>query len=169
MNWIINLIIYQITWFVCVLGGNDYSWIPLTFLGIHLYLSHYRKADIILIISLFFIGLLIDGTLKALGLFSFTSDSFPIPYWLMVVWLVLATLPNHSLAWMKKRPFLSAFFGALGGPLAYWAGVRLGAASFNWPLLQSIFTLAVVWALLWPLVMLLSNFLLPEEKGKAMN
>jgi hypothetical protein len=166
MNWIINLIIYQITWFVCVLGGNDLAWIPLTFLGIHLYLSQHRKADVILIISLFFIGLLIDGTLKALGLFSFTSDSFPIPYWLMVVWLVLATLPNHSLAWMKKRPFLSAFFGALGGPLAYWAGVRLGAASFDWPLLQSMITLAIVWALLWPLVMLFSNFLLPEEKEK---
>jgi hypothetical protein len=67
---------------------------------------------------------------------------------------------------MKKRPFLSGFFGALGGPLAYWAGVRLGAASFNWPLLQSIITLAVVWALLWPLVMLFSNFILPEKKQK---
>jgi hypothetical protein len=164
MNWIINLIIYQVTWFICVLGGNNLSWIPLLFLGIHIYLSQYKKADVILIISLFIVGILIDGTLKTLGLFSFTSDSFPIPYWLMVVWLVLATLPNHSLAWMKKRLFLSAFFGALGGPLAYWAGVRLGAASFNWPLLQSFITLAVVWALLWPLVMFFSNVLLPQEK-----
>ncbi|MBT8361137.1 MAG: DUF2878 domain-containing protein, partial [Deltaproteobacteria bacterium] len=98
MNWFINLIIYQITWFICVLGGNDLSWIPLIFLGIHLYLSPYRKADSMLIIALFCVGIVIDGTLKVLGLFNFTSDSFPIPYWLMVVWLVLATLPNHSLA-----------------------------------------------------------------------
>lgn len=164
MNWILNLIIYQLTWFICVFGGNSLAWIPLIFLGVHISLSQCKKADIILIISLFIIGIVIDGTLKALGLFSFTSDSFPIPYWLMVIWLALATLPNHSLAWMKKRLFLSAFFGALGGPLAYWAGVRLGAASFDWPLLQSIVTIAVVWALLWPLVMLFSNMLLPQEK-----
>jgi hypothetical protein len=45
------------------------------------------------------------------------------------------------------------FFGALGGPLAYWAGVRLGAASFTWSLLSSLGILAIVWALLWPEVM----------------
>jgi hypothetical protein len=48
---------------------------------------------------------------------------------------------------------LSALFGAFGGPLAYWAGVRLGAAAFHWPLLSSLMLLAVVWAFLWAGVM----------------
>ena len=48
---------------------------------------------------------------------------------------------------------LSALFGALGGPLAYWAGVRLGASTFHWPLLSSLALLAVVWAFLWTGVM----------------
>lgn len=59
----------------------------------------------------------------------------------------------HSLAWMKKQILLSTLFGALGGPLAYWAGVRLGAATFHWPLLSSLALLAVAWAFLWTGVM----------------
>jgi hypothetical protein len=54
---------------------------------------------------------------------------------------------------MKKQILLSVLLGALGGPLAYWAGVRLGAATFHWPILSSLALLAVIWALLWTGVM----------------
>lgn len=105
---------------------------------------------------LFVAGLLIDGTLQQIGFFSFTETGFPIPFWLLVIWLGLAITPHHSLAWLKNRPLLSMVFGALGGSIAYWGGVRLGAAHFNWALIPSLCTLAVTWGLLWPLVMYLS-------------
>jgi hypothetical protein len=53
--------------------------------------------------------------------------------------------------------------GALGGPLAYWAGVRLDAATFNWPLLPSLLLLAIVWGALMPGVMHLSRRLASER------
>ena len=81
----------------------------------------------------------------------------------MGVWTTFATLPNHSLAWHKKRLGLAALLGAVGGPLAYWAGVRLGAATFNWPLLPSLLLLAAIWGILMPGVMRLSSRLAPER------
>jgi hypothetical protein len=153
MNPFINVGINQAIWFLCVLGGNGGALFALPLLVLNIFLSRHKRADLQLIGLLLFIGALIDGTLQAIGFFSFISAGFPIPLWLAVIWVALAALPHHSLAWMKNRILLSALFGALGGPLAYWAGVRLGAAAFHWPLLSSLSLFAVVWAILWSGVM----------------
>jgi hypothetical protein len=112
-------------------------------------------------------GLVIDGGLQLSGFFRFTAAALPIPLWLVVIWLALATLPHHSLAWMKGRPLLSAALGAIGGPLAYWAGVRLDAAAFSWPLLPSLLLLAVIWAALWPAVMFFAGKLCPGSPASS--
>jgi hypothetical protein len=153
MNPFINVGINQAIWFLCVLGGNGGALFALPLLVVNILLSPQKRADLQMIGLLLLIGVVIDGTLQAIGFFSFSSGGFPIPLWLAVVWVALAALPHHSLAWMKKRILLSVLFGSLGGPLAYWAGVRLGAATFHWPLLSSLALLAVVWALLWTGVM----------------
>ena len=163
MNWLVNFAIYQAAWFVCVLGGDAWAWIAPVLLAVHLYLSPCRRADLLLAGVLLLAGLAIDGTLRAIGFISFDSTFVPIPLWLMGVWLTFAILPNHSLAWLKNRLRLSAILGALGGPLAYWAGVRLDAATFNWPLLPSLLLLAIVWAALMPGVIRLSSRLAPKR------
>ncbi len=156
MNPLINLAINQAIWFLCVLGGNAGALFALPLLVLNIRLSPHKRADRQMMGLLLLMGILIDGTLQAIGFFSFTSTGVPIPLWLAVIWAALAALPHHSLAWMKKRMVLSAIFGALGGPLAYWAGVRLGAATFHWPLLSSLALLAVVWAFLWAGVMVVA-------------
>lgn len=113
-----------------------------------------------------FLGILVDGTLQQVRFFEFTQKGFPIPFWLMVIWLGLAITPHHSLAWLKKRPLLWSVLGAMGGPVAYWAGVRLGVASFNWPLLQALAFLAFIWAFIWTLVMYFSVISGTEEDEK---
>lgn len=153
MNIIVNVVTYQAVWFLCVLGETRGALVGLLLLGLHLFFSPIRMLDLKMMGILLVVGLGIDGILHALGFFSFNVAARPIPFWLLVIWLALAILPHHSLAWLKSRFLLSAFFGALGGPLAYWAGVRLGAAYFNWSLLASLGTLAIIWAFLWPAVM----------------
>lgn len=153
MRMFANLIIYQTVWLVCVLFGNAgalYAW-PL--LVLHLLLSDKKEADLKMMGLLLTVGLVIDGSLQTFDFFSFSNSGWPIPGWLMLIWLALATLPHHSLAWLQGRPLLSAAFGAIGGPLAYWSGVKLGIAIFHWPLIPALVTLAVIWALLWPAVM----------------
>ena len=165
MNWLVNLLIYNLIWLICVLGGNSLAWLGLILVAGHFLVSPSRRRDALLATVMLVIGVIVDGTLVGIGFFSFIPDQFPIPLWLATIWLALATLPNHSLSWMKARPLLSALFGALGGPLAYWGGVRLGAATLNWPLLESLLLLAVVWGLLWPLIMLLSTLDKKKEQS----
>jgi hypothetical protein len=170
MNILLNVAIYQLVWFLCVLGETRGAWLGLLLLGLHLFLSPIRRQDLKMMGILLVVGLGIDGVLHTLGFFSFNVAARPIPFWLLVIWLALAILPHHSLAWLKSRPFLSAFFGALGGPLAYWAGVRLGVAHFNWSLPSSLGTLAIVWALLWPAVMYLAAMdYAPQSKTNEIN
>jgi len=162
MNVLLNILIYQVIWFLCVIGETRGAILALPLLGLHLYFSQNRKADLQLMAAFLVAGLIIDGSLHGVGFFRFEAPARPIPFWLIVVWLALATLPHNSLSWLKGRPFLSALFGAAGGPLAYWAGVRLGVADFNWPLLPSLLLLAVIWALLWSGAIYFAGKTVPE-------
>lgn len=153
MNLILNIAIYQAVWFLCIRFGDIGALFSLPLLALHLQLSDKRKADVKMMGLLLLAGLVIDGSLNTAGFFKFNAPAYPIPFWLVIIWIGLATLVHHSLAWLKPRPLLCAVFGALGGPLAYLAGVRMGAAAFNWGLSPSLIILAAIWASFWPGVM----------------
>lgn len=165
MNIVANFALYQIAWFLCVFLENMGGLIAFSLLFLHLYLSPTKRADLRLMGLLLLAGLIMDGILFFAGFLKFNAPSLPIPFWLAVIWLFLATLPHHSLNWLKKRPLLSAIFGAVGGPLAYWAGVRIGAAQFGWELPLSFTVLAGLWAILWPLVMWFADHEIPRERS----
>ncbi len=156
MNIFVNILIYQGVWFLGVLYGDRGGLIALALLTLHFVLSPRRLADMKMIAFFVAAGLFIDSCMQLFDVLTFFAPSRPIPFWLVVIWAGLATLPLHGLRWMQGRHFLNVFFGALGGPLAYWAGVRLGAASFPQSMLFSLVVLAVVWAVFWPLAMQVS-------------
>lgn len=151
---LLNAVLYQTIWLTCILGGFAGAFIGLVLLGLHLGFSQNRREDLKLILVFLFTGLLVDGTLHCIGFFSFTQSGWPIPFWLAVIWMGLAVTVNHSLSWLKGRFLPALIFGALGGPLAYWAGVRLGAATFLWSLPASLLFLSVIWSILAPLLFL---------------
>lgn len=161
---VINVLTYQIVWFLCVFMGNVGGFLSLFLLALHLLRSRCAREDLKMMFVLLLIGLVVDGAIRYGGIISFKVDGFPIPFWLAVIWLALAILPHHSLNWLKGRPVLSIVFAAVGGPLAYWAGVRFGSAEFNSPVPVSLALLAVVWAVLWPLAMAAANHILPRER-----
>lgn len=160
---LLNVILYQVVWFLCVFKENQGALIALVFLVAHLFFSPYRIKDMRMMAVLLAVGTLIDGTLYLAGFMTYNVQALPIPFWLAVVWLALATLPHHSLKWLKGRILLSSLLGALGGPLAYWAGVKAGAASFTLPLISSLTLLAVIWGVLWPFTMYIANKDLPKN------
>lgn len=162
MNILVNILLYQAIWFLCVFMETKGGFISLLLLALHLYFSPCRVKDIRMMAFLLAIGIVIDGALYLCGFMTYNVRALPIPFWLAVVWLGLATLPHHSLKWLKGRLLLSSFFGALGGPLAYWAGVKAGAASFALPLVPSLALLAFIWGVLWPFTMYIANKDLPK-------
>lgn len=161
---VINVIIYELGWACCVLGA---AWsYPLSGGGLallliltHLWLAEDRRGEIHLILVVILLGLLIDGGQQALGLFRFKPDELGLflPVWVLVIWAQFATLLHYALSWLSTRYLPAVLFGALGGPLAYGGGIRLGAAEFGSRPLFSLSLLAIIWALLLPLLVWLSG------------
>ena len=50
---------------------------------------------------------------------------------------------------LRRRPLLGLVFGAVAGPLSFWAGQRLGAASFP-DTTRALVVLSAGWAVLMP-------------------
>lgn len=163
MRLIANAIAYQAVWFLGILWANPGAMVGCCIILILLGTSKRRDDDLKMIGFLMFLGVLVDGTLQQVGFFTFKSPGLPIPVWLLVIWMGLAMTIHHSLSWLKDKLLLAAILGGLGGPLAYWAGTRTGAASFNWSLPSSLLLLAIVWSLVFPTIMLFSKKIQPVQ------
>ena len=72
-----------------------------------------------------------------------------------MLWMIFAMTLNHSLAWLSQKIYLSILFGALGGPLAYIAGEKLGAISLLST--NSIISLSIGWAVITPILLIIAN------------
>jgi len=160
---IINFILFQAAWFICVLGASyNQTYLALTLsiiiLLIHFSLIKKRMLDVKLIIIAGLIGLLFDGALLNFDLIIYNDPGLPYPFtpiWIVMLWMTFAMTLNHSLAWLSQKYYLSILFGAIGGPLAYIAGEKLGAITLLST--NSIITLSVGWALITPILLIIAN------------
>ncbi len=156
---LLNFIAFQVAWFACVLGGaNDRAlagtMVVAAVIGLHLALAQRPLPEALLIAVAAVIGLAWDSGLVALGLMSYPSGNFApglAPYWIVAMWALFATSLNLSMAWLKDRPWMAALFGAVGGPLAYLAGERLGGLQMPDPVL-ALGAQALGWAVLLPML-----------------
>lgn len=152
---IINVVLYQGGWFSCILGAKlgfpiSGAVAALSLLVVHVLLADARKAEIQLILLTCLLGVVVDSLQQAAGLLTFKTDpGWPLwlPLWLFVIWAQFASLLRFALNWLAGRYLLGALFGAFGGPLAYWGGIHLGAATFGDSPQLTLASLAVVWAL----------------------
>jgi hypothetical protein len=58
---------------------------------------------------------------------------------------------NGCVAWLHHRYVLAGLLGAIGGPLSYFGGLKLGAATTDQPMLLVLGVIAVIYALVTPL------------------
>lgn len=161
---LLNFAAFQLGWFACVLGGaNDLALAGTlavaVVVAVHLSMAQRPGPEALLVAVAAVIGLAWDSTLVALGLMSYPSGNFApglAPHWIVAMWALFATSLNLSMAWLKGRPRLAALFGAVGGPLAYLAGERLGGLEMSDPVL-ALGAQAVGWAVILPLLTLLAD------------
>ncbi|MCG6896887.1 MAG: DUF2878 domain-containing protein [Thiocapsa sp.] len=153
-----NLIAFQIGWLACVLGGaHDLPWLGVGVVALvaalHLRLSSDWAREAALLVIVGIIGALWDGLLVRFGFLEYPSGMilpWLAPVWIIAMWVSFATTLNVALAWLKGRWYLATLFGAVGGPLAYYAGAKLGGVRFP-DLLVSMAVLAGGWSFLMPL------------------
>ena len=156
-----NLALYQAGWLACVLGGaRGRPWLGAA-AGLALVLAHLalveRRAEEAKFVALAALaGTAVDSAQQAAGTVALPSGHYAAwlcPAWLTVLWAQFATLPCHSLAWFAGRPAACALLGATGGPLAFFAGERLGGVTFPSGRAVGYGVLALVWAAAFPLLM----------------
>ncbi|PNA03776.1 MULTISPECIES: DUF2878 domain-containing protein [unclassified Pseudomonas] len=153
-----NAVLFQIGWLACVLGGNSlWLLLALTVLVIHLcWISSWAQEGR-LILSVVIIGTAVDSVLRGFGVFEFKDLSPLIPLWLMLLWALFATTLRHCLQWSASPWWLASLLGAAGGALSYGAGGRLAGVQFPFGELPTLIGIALLWALLFPLLHQLSR------------
>jgi hypothetical protein len=159
MHALVNFTFFQIAWFACVLGGaHMVPWVgPLVValvVGYHLQRAQAPTLEALLLSAAAVIGTVFDSILVASGWLQYPSGQWHAlmaPYWIIAMWVAFATTLNVSLNWLKGRPLLSIVFGAIGGPLAYLAGSKLGGVTVVDPV-WAYSALAVGWAVVTPLL-----------------
>lgn len=156
---IINFSLFQLGWFVCILGAaHNYVYeailIALGLIIFHLKVTHKKGADVRLFIYAVLIGSVFDGFLQFQQYILYNNPGWPYPLpplWILIMWGIFAMTLNHSLKWMQGRIVISILFGLIGGPLAYLAGEKLGAITIMST--SSLYILALGWAIITPLLM----------------
>jgi hypothetical protein len=169
-----NFLAFEAAWFAAVTGGAAgrgalMSLTVVLVVAIHLFLNRARlRGEIQLILAVTVFGVLLEAGFMAAGLISYagTAEGQVLPpVWIAALWFGFATLPNASLAWLKGRWATQALLGALAGPLTYWTGVKLGAASLPDPAQGALLAIALAWALALPVIFLLAEALSPVPAG----
>jgi hypothetical protein len=156
---VLNFLLFQLSWFACVLGGaHGLPWagplVVAAFVGYQLTRAVRPAAEIALLAFAALIGAVFDSVLVAAGWLTYPSGQWHAalaPYWIVAMWVAFAATLNVSLRWLKGRAFLAGLFGAVGGPLAYLAGAKLGGVVFI-DQAAALTALAIGWGLIMPLL-----------------
>jgi hypothetical protein len=156
MRTVANFLAFQIGWFSCVLGAaHGVPWLGLIVvpcvLALAMWMSEDWKAEAILALAAASMGLAVDTTLIATGAFAPVPFGAPPPFsplWMVMLWVNQASTMNGCLAWLRGRYLAAAIFGAIGGPLAYLGGAKLGAAAN--PSTANLVILGITWSAAFP-------------------
>ena len=161
---ITNLLLFQLGWFACVLGGAyDQvfigSMIAIAVIVYHLYRATDAVQELRLLTLAMITGLVFESIVSSLGLARYSHGQaldFIAPLWMILMWPLFATTLNLSMRWLKGlAPLLIALVGALFAPLAYYSGNRLGAVEYDY-LILSMGIIAIAWAVLLPALVRIS-------------
>ena len=165
MTTIVNVLLQQSGWFACVLGAaRGRPWtgagIALILVSIHLMLVKDRGPELRLLLAAGLLGTVLDSIQGRLGIVHFQAGYYMdwlCPLWITALWMQFATLLHFAADWMAKRYLLATVLGAVGGPVAFYGGVRLGAATLHPNLPLALAALALEWAVAMPLLVWLGD------------
>ncbi len=161
----VNFAAFQIAWFIAVWGASaGMPWLgPFAVLG---WVSAYAfwqaaaRADLTLLVGAGLLGGIIDSLLVVLDVIVFPESAgsgFPTTVWMVALWVNFAAALRHSVGWLCGRFWIGTVFGAIGGPLAYLAGEKLGAID-----IQMVFGVVIAWFVAMPCLLLLEMWTRPQ-------
>jgi hypothetical protein len=160
----VNYIAFQIGWFAAVLGaGHGMPWlgvvvVPLVLL-VNLVLAANWRQELVVALAATLMGFVVDTGFILAGVFAPVPFLLPRPFsplWMVMLWVNQATTLNGCMAWLRGRYLAGTLFGAIGGPLAYLSGAKLGAATL--PSTNGLVILGITWACAFPALLASAEF-----------
>ena len=171
-----NVIGFQAVWLASIAGaGQGLAWAgpvaAVLFVAATLAFGGKARDDLRLLAITLPIGFLLDTAFAASGWLRYAEPTpwlTAAPVWIWSLWAGFALTLNHSMAFLRDRPWASAAFGLLGGPLAYWtAAGAFDAVSFGVPVPWAMAALAIGWAAVLPLLFGLDQRLSAQRPERA--
>lgn len=137
-NILLDIILFQIAWFACVLSSVSPFPLLLPLLGSFIILVRSASTQGItrllpFAVSCLAMGLGGDACLVYLGFIDFSDypSIFGVPFWMLLLWLNFGLMLHPLFEWFLKdgrRCFLGF---SLGGALAYYSGHKFGVLHFE--------------------------------------
>jgi hypothetical protein len=172
-NFWVNQGLFQLSWPACVVGAawGIAGWSG-TLVVAALALWQLRPErrhpnDWRMIAICLGVGFILDSLWIQAGLLSFAM-SWPssqiAPFWIMLLWLALALVLNHSMSVFKQRLLLIGILGGVGSPMSYYAGSTFGAVEWLAPAWVVVLATGLSWGLLLPALFWIAR--LPSRKAE---
>ena len=155
-----NIVLFQVLWFTAVLGANQSLFGVVLLLALHLIWCTNRRAELFLLLTAAAAGIACDSIMAMAGVYVFVSgtQTLPIPWWLIGLWLGFAATLRHSMAPLMKKPVLFSVLSIVAAPLSYLAAAKLGAVEFPLGQLTTALVVGLYWAVLTPLLIGLTRY-----------
>ena len=151
-----NALWFQGLWFTTVLGREGLLPLAAALLALHLVLVGDKRRELMRFAGVGALGIAVDAVLSGAGIYQFAGGVL-VPMWLVCLWLGFSAALARSLAYLSDKLLWAAGAGAVVFPLNYWAGERLGAVEFGLPLPATLVIVGLTWAVMLPVLYLLSS------------
>lgn len=146
---VVNAVLFQAAWFACVLGGARdvalWGFIVVVGLAGYSFAAGTAGRDLVLASVAAVVGFLLETVWIRTGVLVY-GEALVAPPWIVLLWVGVGLSLNHSLAFLKPRPWLGGVFAAASAPLSYLAGARFGAVAVPDPWLLG--AVSAAWLLL---------------------
>lgn len=156
-NFLTNMLGFNLIWALSIFLGNPAVPAVLALLLLHFLYHRDLQAEMHVVLITGLLGYAVDCSLALAGVFVFTEVQGITPLWLLFLWFGFCATLRQSLAFFTRYFWLSIPAGAIFGSFAYLAAERFGAVSFGLPWFDSAILIAAIWALLFPLLLWLSQ------------
>lgn len=148
---IVNAVVFQAAWFLCVLGGSIVAVATtIIVLALHLQWVQDKRRELIFLVQCVGIGFVCDLTLVQGGVL-LTGSSLP-PLWLICLWPLFGSTVGFALRAFHGRFVLCVVGGALLAPLSYFGGVRLSGSALLEPTWLALIIVGAFWAVIFPML-----------------
>jgi hypothetical protein len=149
-----NAIWFQLTWFSCVLGRDDWMLLTAALVAFHYAAVANIRLELSRVLPCAALGIGADFTLSLTGVYDFGDALFPL--WMVCLWFVFPTVLPRAMAFLAETRWRAVVLGAIA-PANYLAGAKFGAVSL--PLGDAI-TMAILvplWMIMLPLMVRFSQ------------